>query len=114
VAIESSGAPREIRPPVCEDLFLIASEALRNALRHANASYVRVAIHFAPDQVELTVVDDGIGIAPEIQERGRDHHFGLQGMRERAQRHAGILQIKSLPGRGTEVVVSLEATRVYA
>jgi signal transduction histidine kinase len=84
------------------EILRIAQEALQNALRHAAAS--RVAVRLAPDdgRVVLEVRDDGAGFDPDDPEL-RATHLGLTSMEERARRLGGHLEIRSAPGRGTEV-----------
>jgi diguanylate cyclase (GGDEF)-like protein/PAS domain S-box-containing protein len=89
-------------------LFRIAQEALNNVAKHAQAS--RVVLKEVVDQarVRLDIVDNGIGFdqdqarAPE----GR-HHWGLMTMNERAMAVGGHCQIKSRPGKGTQVMVEV-------
>jgi signal transduction histidine kinase len=94
-------------------VYLIVSEALKNAFRHAKARNIRISLHFRSGEFQLTIADDGIGIEKNVQERGRDGHFGLRGMRERAERHSGVLTIKSAEGSGTELSLLLLAREAY-
>jgi signal transduction histidine kinase len=88
-----------------EELYNIAQEALNNTLKHAHANQVRIRLHFGEKSFELEVEDDGIGFdpAPDRLKGG----FGIPGMKERAQKVGGILQIESAPGKGTRVSVML-------
>ena len=110
VSVESTGSDDCLSAPATEDVFLIAAEALRNALRHARAKRVLISLDFGPQDLELTIADDGVGISEEVRERGRDGHFGLRGMRERAERNAGILKIECPEGQGTKLCLSLPLT----
>ncbi len=88
--------------------YRIAQEALRNVGRHARASQADVTLEFAPDQAMLTVSDDGIGFdatehATKLVLGG---HFGLLGASERAEAVGARLEVKSSPGKGTEIVVT--------
>src|SRR5262249_46683886 len=95
-------------------VYRIASEALRNAFRHSGASCIEVQLGYAARRFELQVRDDGKGFDPELlSDEGLPGHFGLQGMRERAQRIGGKLTVSSGPGSGTEVALSVPATRAY-
>jgi len=67
-----------------------------------------VALSYARD-LSLRVSDDGVGIDPSIADRGRDGHFGLQGMRERAARIGGNLTVVSSANSGTEITVVVPA-----
>ncbi len=85
-------------------LFRVVQEALNNVIKHAIASTIRVRIEFAPAGVAIVVEDDGKGfddLAGEIP----GEHFGLMGMRERLQLLEGKLTIKSIPGRGSRVLI---------
>ena len=81
----------------------LCQEALTNARRHAQASSIRVALVFGPQQVELRVEDDGQGFDPS--QPPHPHSFGFLSMTERAERLGGRLTIDSQPGQGTRVVV---------
>jgi signal transduction histidine kinase len=79
-------------------------EALNNVLKHAHARRVQVRLDLAADRVVLEVADDGAGFDPSVRGGGG---FGLPGMRERAERLGGRLQIDSSPGAGTRVRVEV-------
>src|ERR1700682_3064796 len=83
VSIE--GLPRELHPILRDDIYRIAREALRNAFRHAQANKIEAEITYRERLLRLRIRDDGKGIDPKHLEGGRDGHWGLQGMRERAQ-----------------------------
>ncbi|MFN8090830.1 MAG: sensor histidine kinase [Vicinamibacteria bacterium] len=104
VSVEVSGAPRRLSVAAEHHLFRIAQEALTNALTHARASRVSVAIDFAADAVALSVSDDGRGL-PADPSGG--FHFGLSGMRERARALGTRLEVESAPGAGTSIRVRL-------
>jgi len=87
-----------------DQLFRIAQEAMANAVKHAQASRIEVALSFEAGQVRLSVIDDGCGFDPALAQGAQAGHFGLTGMRERAQR-LGPLTIDSRPGAGTRVEI---------
>jgi signal transduction histidine kinase len=84
-------------------VFRIAEEAVRNAVRHAGAHRLEVALDFAPDSVALTVKDDGRGFEGDRAEQVGSGHFGLMGMAERASLLGGEFEVRSAPGAGTVV-----------
>jgi signal transduction histidine kinase len=84
------------------DAFRIAQEALHNALRHAQAARIEVALRTEPGRLELTVTDDGVGFDPGAA-GVRSHRLGLTTMAERARAAGGTLEIASAPGSGTTV-----------
>jgi signal transduction histidine kinase len=90
-----------------DDVYRIGREALANAFRHSAGSRIEVAVERARDVLRVRVRDDGRGIDPEILRAGRDGHWGLSGMRERAERIGGTLRVWSGPGAGTEVELSI-------
>jgi signal transduction histidine kinase len=83
----------------------IAQEALANAGRHAGATRVGVTLSYMDDEVSLDVRDDGRGFDPRpvLRRETVAGGFGLGGMRARAERVAGTVEIESEPGRGTAV-----------
>jgi len=85
-------------------LFRIIQEALNNILKHARASHVVVKLELLPQQVIIVVKDDGMGFDPRLVEQ-EGGHYGLLNMRERARLLNGELQVKSAPGKGTEICV---------
>jgi len=78
-------------------------------VRHAAASRIDVELHYDIRSLTLAVRDDGKGIAAAVLDSGREGHFGLMGMRERAQRVGGELTITSIPGTGTRVTLIVPA-----
>ena len=104
VSVDIDGALPPLPPHVAIACFRIAQEALTNVLRHAQARQVRVSVALRETQLELEVVDDGLGFEVE---RARDAgSIGLSSMAERAQIAGGSLQIDSGPGAGTRVKAS--------
>jgi signal transduction histidine kinase len=80
---------------------------VRNALRHANASQIRVLVTVDSDEVVLTVTDDGIGFDPAAP-RASDS-FGLRGLRDLANESGGVLAVDSTIGEGTVVALRVAA-----
>jgi signal transduction histidine kinase len=105
-----SGTPRPLHPEVEVTLLRAAQEALTNARRHAQASRISVTLTYFDDEVSLDVIDDGRGFDPSaVAAPGPAGGHGLAGMRERAERLAGRLEIESAPGEGTAIALSLPA-----
>ncbi|MDI2129126.1 sensor histidine kinase [Yinghuangia seranimata] len=93
-------------------LLRIAQEALANARRHAAASRVGVTLSYMGDEVTLDVRDDGRGFEPDaLAPPGPGGGFGLGGMRARAERLAGTVEIESEPGQGTAVSARVPLVR---
>ncbi|GIG19400.1 hypothetical protein Cch01nite_01240 [Cellulomonas chitinilytica] len=96
------------------EVLAIVAEALENVARHAQASRVEVSLTDTDGQVVVSVADDGKGFEPQADGRSPRHHFGLTGMRERAAHAGAMLDVRSAPGRGTRVVVTVGPVEVVA
>lgn len=85
--------------------FRVAQEALNNAAQHGDASRVQVRLRCTDDTVDLTVRDDGEGFVPpaDWHDLAEQDHYGLLGMRERAEAVGADLDIDSAPEAGTQV-----------
>jgi signal transduction histidine kinase/sugar lactone lactonase YvrE len=115
VRFVAEGAPRDLHPAVAAEVALIAQEALFNTVRHAGASSAEIVLAFTPQQLSVTLRDDGVGIAPDVLADGRKHgHYGLVGMRERAERIGATVEIDSPSGGGTLVTLTLPAALAFA
>ena len=108
------GARRDVAPLIQDEVYRIARELLRNAFRHAQAGRIEVEIRYDSRQFRLHVRDDGKGIDSEVLKAGgRAGHYGLPGMRERANRFGGKLEFWSEAGAGTEAVLTVPAAVAY-
>ncbi len=90
-------------------LFRIIQEALTNVHKHARAKMAEVTMNLQPSRVSVTVKDDGQGfdVARTEANLHKNKNLGLLSMRERAELEKGTLEIRSQPGRGTEVKVEI-------
>ena len=114
VRVTVEGEIRELHPILCDEIYKISAEALRNAFRHAEAAQIEVEIRYDPEQFRLRVRDDGKGMDRELlSSQGGDGHYGLRGMRERATLIRGKLTLWSEIDAGTEVEVRLPADIAY-
>ncbi len=99
------GNARDIHPIVRDEVYRIAYEAMRNACSHSKGTRLEVKLSYARGLV-IRVVDNGIGIDKELLTKGREGHFGIKGMRERAERiGATLLFISASSGTGVELMV---------
>lgn len=95
-------------------IYCIGREALFNAYRHAAPAKVEVELRYGPGHFMLAITDDGVGMPGAVlQDGGREGHWGLAGMRERAAAIGGALQIATPAGGGTRVVLTVPAARAY-
>jgi signal transduction histidine kinase len=112
--VEVEGAPRDLHPVVRDEVYRIAGEALRNAFRHADAKHIELEIRCTKLQLRLRLRDDGIGIDPKLlTDDGREGHYGLRGMRERARLLRGKLTVWSERGSGTEVELIIPTVHAH-
>ena len=90
-------------------VYRIVQEALQNVVKHAQARQVHVQLELRDDTLALRIADDGCGfvVAGQPAHLAQEGHFGLLGMKERAQLHGGAIHIESAPGRGTTILVRL-------
>lgn len=100
-----SGAPRPLRATTQNHLLRIAREAVTNAARHADPETIEVRLTYEPDCVALEVIDDGSGF--DATQKPPAGHFGLTGMRERANKIHAEFSLESHPGTGTSIRVQL-------
>jgi signal transduction histidine kinase/ligand-binding sensor domain-containing protein len=108
------GQSQNVNPLACEEICKIAREALRNAFTHAHAKHIELEIAFSKDFLRIRFRDDGIGIDPTILQEGvRAGHWGLTGMKERAERLRGHLSMWSKPHAGTEIEVTIPASTAF-
>lgn len=103
------GDPRRVDGPVELALFRVAREALRNVEKHAGATSVTVELEFSGEEIRLSVTDDGLGFssAKNIADLARGGKLGFLGMKERAELVGGSFELRSAPGEGTRLVVSV-------
>jgi signal transduction histidine kinase len=106
------GAPRPLAASQEHHLLRIGLEALTNSIKHSGAAHIEIELHFGDGATELSVRDDGCGFAHDGVDTPAGH-FGLRGIRERVDKLGGSLCLKSRPGDGTrlEVTVPLDPQR---
>ncbi len=97
------GTPRVLRPVVRDEVYWICREAVANAFRHSGASSIEVVLEYSADRFRLAIRDNGSGMDPDIVRSGREGHWGLSGMRERATRAGATFKVMSGSGAGTEI-----------
>jgi PAS domain S-box-containing protein len=111
--VSVAGRQQPLRPPIKDEVYRIGREALVNAFRHSGARRVDIELEYADSDLRLRVRDNGCGIDPEVLEAGREGHWGLAGMRERATRIGGLLKISSSANAGTEVQLSIPSALAF-
>lgn len=102
------GQPQALHPLIRDEVYRIACEGLTNAIRHAHARLIEVTLNYQVDRLVVGVRDDGVGINDQaVVVSGRDGHWGLAGMRERAAGIGARLTVLSRSGAGTEIELSI-------
>jgi len=113
--VRVEGKPRNLAPLIGDEVYRIAVEALRNAYQHANAQRIEVEIRYDQRQLRLRVRDNGRGIDPKVLAGGgREGHYGMRGMYERAKLVGGKLAVWSELDSGTETELTVPASIAYA
>lgn len=106
IEVTVAGKERLLAPGVDFHLLRIAQEATTNAIKHGEASLIRIELEYLSDATRLNIRDDGRGFDPAA-EFSPGPHFGLLGMRERAGKIGARLNHESQPGAGCSVTVDL-------
>jgi signal transduction histidine kinase len=101
------GRHRQLTEPLRNDVYRIGREAIVNAYRHSQAKDIEAQIDYRPGELRIAVRDNGCGIDPQKLRWGQRGHWGLQGMRERAERIGARLRVLSKVALGTEVELSV-------
>jgi signal transduction histidine kinase/ligand-binding sensor domain-containing protein len=112
VKFSVTGVAKDMHPIARDEIYRIGYEAIHNACEHSSASQLEVALNYAQD-LTLRVNDNGAGIEPAIVARGKAEHFGLQGMRERAERIGSKLTLVSSPSSGTEMTLVVPGRVIF-
>jgi signal transduction histidine kinase/ligand-binding sensor domain-containing protein len=107
------GTPRPLQSLARDEIYRIGAEALVNAFRHSHGSAVETVLEYGRDHVRLLVRDDGQGIGDGVLNAGREGHFGLSGMRERAAKIGARLRVRTAAGAGTEIDLIVPALTAF-
>jgi signal transduction histidine kinase len=102
-----AGRQKQLPPQLQHEIYRIGREALVNAFCHSGAKRVELEVEYADSDLRLRIRDNGYGIDPQVLEEGREGHWGLAGMRERAKTIGALLKILSSATAGTEVQLSI-------
>jgi ligand-binding sensor domain-containing protein/signal transduction histidine kinase len=111
--VVAEGAPQALHPAIRDEAYRIGREAVTNAFRHSGATKIEVEVDYATRHLRILVRDNGCGIKAQVLDTGREGHWGLPGMRERAERIGAKLVVSSGSGIGTEVELSIPGDVAY-
>ena len=104
ISFSVNGDSREMHPVVRDEIYRIGYEAIRNSCAHSGGERLEVTLEYAHD-LTFGISDNGVGIGSEVVENGKEGHFGLRGMRERAQRIGSKFTLVSSPNSGTVITL---------
>ena len=112
VIVDETSAPRRLETEMETAVFRVLQEAINNITRHAAARNVWIQLSYNHQSLTVTVEDDGIGFEPNTVQVSPENPrgLGLMGMRERLELLGGELEITSLPGQGTELLITVPLT----
>ncbi len=106
------GTAAEMHPIVRDEIYRIGYEAIRNACLHSHGTRLEVQLRYSRD-LSLRIHDNGIGINSNILANGKEGHFGLPGMRERALRIGGKFRLSSSSDAGTRIELMVPGNIVF-
>jgi signal transduction histidine kinase len=109
IDVRIAGKPRDLKALVQDEVLWIMREALANACRHSGATQIQLQVWYSRSGIRCAVQDNGQGIEDKALVAKRPGHFGVVGMRERAERIGGRLTIRSFAGMGTTIALSVPA-----
>jgi signal transduction histidine kinase/ligand-binding sensor domain-containing protein len=107
VVVEGRATP--LHPLTRDEVYRIGREAVVNAFRHSRAKSIEIEVEYSVKHLRVLIRDDGCGIDPQVLQSGREGHWGLPGMRERAEGIGARLRVWSRTAAGTEVELLVPA-----
>jgi len=109
VDLEVRGSVRLLPTTIENNLLRLSQEGITNAVQHGKATRLTLNLNYDSESVRLGIADNGCGFDPESMRDGADGHFGLLGMKERVKQMGGEFVLKSCPGEGTNILVTVPA-----
>jgi len=114
IEVEKKGVVRPLPEIIEENILRVGQEAITNTVKHSGATHLTLELEFSPENVFLTIKDNGNGFTPDNCLGPNEGHFGLLGMSERAKRLGGTISITSAPGMGTTIRVEIPISETAA
>jgi two-component system sensor histidine kinase DegS len=105
--VQVEGNQRRLSSELEHHLLRVVQEALNNIVKHAKASRAEVKLRYGETEIEVAISDDGCGFSPEQVKIGGLGHFGLRSLRSRVAKLGGVLDLNSVPGKGTTIRVTI-------
>lgn len=113
VDVVVEGRERLLNAMTGNDVMQVGRQAIANAVQHAHTRKIHVLLSYGERLFQIQVQDNGCGMDEETLSSSRPGHYGIAGMKERAERLGGSLSIRSVVGEGTEVNLSVPANLAY-
>ncbi len=107
VQTEVHGTPHDFPPVVQTTLYRVLQEAINNIARHAQAQHARLVFRWQPQALHIEIHDDGRGFTFDPHHLATAGHFGLLGMRERLNLIHASLEVRTAPGQGTHLFITV-------
>jgi two-component sensor histidine kinase len=107
IGVTVDGQPPRLPENISRNLLLVAREAIRNAIAHAEPTRIDVSLCVAGSHLRLEIRDDGCGFPADSAPFAATDHFGITGMRERVEQIGGRFDLRSSPGHGTSAIAML-------
>jgi signal transduction histidine kinase len=107
------GTERQLNPSLSSEVYRVVREAIVNAYRHSGATDIEAQIEYRPGEFRASVRDNGCGIDPQNLQWTQNGHWGLRGMRERAERIGARLRVLSRTALGTEVELRIPGSVAF-
>jgi two-component system NarL family sensor kinase len=104
ITFTATGGSRPLPVRVEVGVYRMVQEALTNSLSHAQARHIAITLLTTPNELTCAIADDGHGFEPAQAPAG---HFGLVGLNERAKLLGGKIHLKSAPGHGTHIAITI-------
>ena len=114
IEVEKKGTVRPLPEIIEENILRVGQEAITNTVKHSGATHLTLELEFTPENVFLTVKDNGNGFTPDNCLGPNHGHFGLLGMTERAKRLSGNILVTSAPGMGTTIRMEIPISETTA
>jgi ligand-binding sensor domain-containing protein/signal transduction histidine kinase len=113
-SVRVEGNSRPLKTAVFDEVYRIGREAYINAVAHAQATRIEITVEYGLRGFRLLVKDNGCGIEAGTLENGREGHWGLAGMRERAKSMGSVLTIRTRTRGGTDVELRVPGAIAYS
>ncbi len=113
VMSRSEGSSFPVPNSIAHEILMVVREAVYNAVLHGKPAHIWIESRYGPDEVGMTVRDDGVGFDPGAVPGDDQPHYGITGMQERVQRLNGRIEWISSPGQGATVRFAIRRSALF-